>query len=300
MKKTLKLPTRKVNAIEISNNLRLLFNEIKKYKTLTNEETNELFRQYKNATKSEKKRIFSKLVKHNLKFVVSAARAYRSNNDNVDDLIQEGCMGLIKSIETFDVEKGVPFSGYSLYWVRRYINLFKINYTPTIRKTNATKSYSTINKISNQLYQKLERTPTSEEIIDEYNSQHPTKKIDNTDDVCNVEYVFIDNIKQSTNENDKIISYKEMQLFNEKSFSENNYNDEIEKEFIHNFINKLLDCLNEKEKNLIKKKFGIDNDIPKTIESLSKEMGMTQQGVRQIYIKSIEKMKSKFYELHKK
>lgn len=276
--------------IQRSMPLSSLIKEIKKYKPLSKEEINDLMLTSQNGDKKEKEKAVEKLCKHNILLVITIAKSYCTINDNIDDLIQEGNIGLMKAIEMFDITKGVPFSNYSAYWIRRYINMFKLNMTPIVHKKNKLNTETTIKRITTQLFQKLERNPTTNEILTTYNEQYPNKKINNPHEISNVEYIFIDKFENNTQSDN--IKLNEAYSYNEASSSHNDYIDTIDQEDNKKLVKTFIACLNDKEKKVISLMFGLEDGIETGISVISQELGYTKSRVMQIYHEAIKKMQS--------
>jgi len=287
--------TRKVNFtknnkpfLSRDNTLTLFYADIRRYKPLGREETNQLFHLYRNGSKEESKKAFETLFKHNIRLVITFTRSYCGTNDPMNDLIQEGCIGLIKAIEMFDVNNGTPFSIYALYWIRRYVNLFMVDMTTVVRQTNNLKSSTVISRITDELFQKYERVPTSDEILELYNQRFPNKQVSNTNDVVNVAYIYIDEFNTA----DKETTYHRSESeYNSASSSRNACNETFERSDNRYIIDKLLECLTEKEATAIKLLYGIDG-TEMTLEMISNEMHITPQRASQLCSSAINKMKA--------
>lgn len=275
----------------VSRNISLvnLYNEIRRYDPLTSEETESLIKTYHDGTEKEKKCAFDKLCKHNIKLVVSVAKKYASNENEVNDLIQEGNIGLIEAINRFNPELGVPFYAYAVYWIRREINMYRTNVNPTVIQTNRSKTSITISKVTNELTQKLERIPTKHEILEEFNKTYPDKKISNSDDFVDVEYVYISEIESSYNVN--TASMKDEFDYNSKTVSNNEYLNEIDKTYNKDLVNQLLSCLTDKERDIITMAYGIGGQCSVGTSVIAGEYSMTVAGVNNICARAISKMK---------
>lgn len=274
--------------IERNRSLNMYYRDIRPYKPLSQEETKELFKLYHNGTKEERDFAFNKICKHNMRLVVSLARDYCSSEDNINDLIQEGNIGLIRAIDMFDEENGTSFAGYSMYWIRRYINIFKTNTTPIVSQTNRSKTTNPIVTITNELLQSLERVPTPEEILDEYNLRYPNKPIKDSEDVVNVEYVYIDQLLSDTNQ--------DAQSYNEYCSASEAYNDysyEIENEYNKEMVSCLLNGLTEKETKAIRMIYGLDNGIETSISVIGSEMHVSNQRIHKLHKTALNKMRKK-------
>jgi len=265
-----------------------LYNDIRHIEPLTQEETNELIDIYRNGNKEESEAALEKLCKHNLKLVVSVAKKYCTTDDNLTDLIQEGSIGLMKAIDNFDMNVGTPLYAYAIYWIRREINMFKINVSPMIIQTNRSKTSITITEIRNSLIQKLERTPTSEEILEEYNNRFPDKKLNKKDDFVDVEYVYLSELDTSINDNTN--SKRNESDYNQKSVSYNDYMEDIELDSNKEIISSLITCLKPKERMIIERLYGLNGQTESSSTSLAFELNMTVAGINNIKQRAIEKM----------
>lgn len=278
--------------VERNESLSLLYNEIRHKDILTHEQTKALFDKYKNGSKKEKDVAFKILCEHNMRLVVSVAKKYCTSSDNLNDLIQEGCVGLIEAIENFDIENGAPFYAYAVYWIRREINMFKTNVKPIVTKTNRSKTSITINSIKNELIQKLERNPTEDEILHEYNEKHPEKKLNKKDDFVDVEYVYVTDFEPVQKDENKI-SGAEFE-YNKKTESHNEFVDESDKEWNKDVIERLINRLTPKEQKVIKLFYGLDGGYEASPLTISQEMSMTEAGVNNIRLRAIDKMKKNY------
>lgn len=281
--------------LERTNSLKLLYGDIQPYKTLSKVQTITLFDMYKNGTEEERQKAIDKLCKHNMRLVISLAREYCSTDDNLNDLIQEGSIGLLKAIEMFDVNNGTPFHGYAMYWIRRYINIFRTNVTPIVQQTNRSKTANVIVTISNELLQKLERVPTPDEILDEYNIRYPEKKIKDTEDLVNVEYVYVDQLEPINEESHEFQAFVD---YNNATVSYNNFMADAFNGHKHQMVSQLMDCLTEKERTVVRMLFGLDDGFGHAETFVGSIMGMTQQGINVIYQRAIKKMRNKCVELN--
>ncbi len=147
-----------------SETLKRLFNEIRRIPLLTMEEEADLARRSRAGDVEARK----KLVRANLRFVVSIAKKYTGMGVALEDLISEGCIALIKSAEKFDESKGVKFISYAVVGVCRSLSEAVSEYGRIMRlPQNKYQGIGEVNKAINRLEQKLCRMPTMEEIADE-------------------------------------------------------------------------------------------------------------------------------------
>ena len=280
--------------LERTESLKKLFNDIRPYKSLTEQETNDLFNLYHSGTEAERRYAFEKIYKYNIRLVISMARDYCSSADNVNDLIQEGNIGLMKAIEKYDMEQGSSFAKYALYWIRRYINVFKSNLTPIVAQTNRSKTTSIISNIAEKLYNELERTPLPDEILERYNTEFPKKPIGDIEDIINVEYIYIDNSDPEDTSNRQNSS---LYTYNSISANDNEYMSVMDKEHNKAVVEELMSGLTKNEQRVIRRMFGLDDGISSNLTIVSSEMGVSKQRINQLYKKAIKKMREKSKEL---
>ena len=131
------------------------------------------------------------IINSNLRFVISIARVYATNN-NILDIINEGNIGLIEAVDTFDVTMGNRFQTHAVYLIRQKINLFKQNDGLMIRKNNESKTYHIKSNMTNKFIQEFQREPTTEELKDYINEHYPNAKIKDSSDVLDVKVSSID------------------------------------------------------------------------------------------------------------
>jgi len=139
------------------------FNEISKVQLLTPDEEVDLARRIKQGDQAA----LEKLVKANLRFVVSVAKQYHHSKVPLNDLINDGNVGLIKAARMFDETKGFKFISYAVWWIRQSIMESLANHSRIVRiPANKIGELSKINHATSTMEQKFEREPTSEELAD--------------------------------------------------------------------------------------------------------------------------------------
>lgn len=152
-------------------NIKLYLKDINKIPLLTPEEELSLFKSLEQETDERlKQKIIDKIVSANLRFVVSVAKQYQNQGLSLEDLISEGNVGLIHSIDHFDCSKGFRFISYAVWWIRQSINRAVLDKSSTIRySANHSVLMSKINKISKKYMQEFERMPSIDELSKELN-----------------------------------------------------------------------------------------------------------------------------------
>lgn len=216
----------------------------------------------------------------NLKLVVSIAKKFISYKLSFMDLIQEGNMWLVKAIERFDPDKWFKFSTYATRWIRQSIIKAMAEMNRNVKlPVHVVDEINKYNKISQKLFQKLNRAPTSEEISKQLGfCIEKIKKIE--DMICwnisldmNLGYESRDSLWDVLVDQ-SVLSPDEL----------------IEKEFIKDNINKILDMFDDRESKIVKMRWWID--WPKyTLEQVWEEFRITRERVRQIETKVLSKIK---------
>ena len=223
-----------------------------------------------------------KLVRTNLRFVVSVAKKYQHRGLSLGDLINEGNVGLIKAAVRFDETKGFKFISFAVWWIRQAITLAISEQTRTIRlPLNVVSSISKINKATAKLEQKLERLPTMFEVAVEldveeeriYEYLHKSKLSRSLDATTNIEMgkTLLDVIKDNSPDTDYLI--------NPRSTFED--------------IDELLRGLTKREKQIVVLYFGINGYEPLSLEEIAVLMQLSRERIRQIKDNGINKLRLK-------
>ena len=262
----------------IPNSIKIYLKEIGKYPLLTREEENKI------ATAAAKRDLEAKekLINHNLRVVLSIAKKYMGRGLNLLDLIQEGNIGLIKAVEKFDVSKGFKFSTYATYWIKQSISYAIADQTRNIRIPSHTrKLINSIQKVEQSFLQEKKRKPKQEEVADILNLD--IKKIKNA-------YFWI----KDTTSLDIVIGDDEDvtigTLIEDKS-TESDFLS-IEKEEASEVLINVLNTLNEREKIVIIKRFGLAGYNAETLDEIGKSLGLSKERIRQIENAALRKLRN--------
>lgn len=246
------------------------FKEVRKSTLLTQEEEIELAKKIKNGDQNA----IDKLVKANLKFVVSIAKDYQNQGLLLSDLISEGNLGLIKAATRFDHKKGFRFISYAVWWIKQSIIQSLNDNARMVRlPANVINRLSYLNKEIAKFEKDNEREPVYGEIFDKDNEiiallHYP--KCSSLNEVINEDGDELIELIASDNENDDVII------------------DEKIKEEINNSLSKLDD----REKMIIESYFGINTDFePMTLEAIGERYSLTKERIRQIKEKAIRKLR---------
>ena len=229
----------------------------------------------------EGRRALEKLTRANLRFVVSVAKQYQNQGLSLPDLINEGNLGLIKAAEKFDETRGFKFISYAVWWIRQSILQALAEQSRIVRlPLNQVGSLNKISKAFSKFEQENERRPSPEELADEL--AIPVDKIADTMKVSgrhiSVDAPFVEG------EDNSLLDV----LINDDSpmADRSLVNESLAKE-----IDRALDTLSQREKEIIQMFFGI-GDSEKTLEEIGDRFNLTRERVRQIKEKAIRRLRT--------
>ena len=221
-----------------------------------------------------------RLVEANLRFVVSFAKKYRGCGLSFLDLINEGNIGLIEAAKRFNPAKNVKFITYAVWWVRQAIIHALSDHSGAFRlpQKQANLLYR-IGKTISQLTLELERHPTPEEIA---------RKLEiGVEDVTNLLQVADENVSLSTVIDEEHDFHLADKLEQEQIPSAD---DELLRDSLKTHLSACLDELDPKEEKVLRLRFGLDEDEPKTLKEIGEMMGLSRERIRQIEAQALEKL----------
>lgn len=265
--------------------LKSYYEDIRRYPLLTKEEEYNLFEKYYNGSNFEKEKAREKIINHNLRFVVSVAKKY-ANNENILDVIEEGTMGLIEALESFDYTKGYKFISYAVHYIRRAINQYRVEYDDLVKKTNYNKTFHLMTKTKNEFIQQNHRQPTLEELKDLLNEKYDAS-IKNECDVMDIQTVSID----VNFDSDDDMHGDEYSEYNKFTANDNDCELFINNQYIKELVSSMVSELPNREQIIIKMSFGIDNNKEYDIQEIGELLGISGERVRQLKFEAIDKMK---------
>lgn len=226
------------------------------------------------------RKALEKLTKANLRFVVSVAKQYQNQGLSLPDLINEGNVGLIKAAEKFDETRGFKFISYAVWWIRQSILQAIAEQSRIVRlPLNQVGSVNKINRVLNKFEQEHERRPSIDEIAD--NVDIPHDKIEEAMKV-NSRHVSVDAPFADGEDN----SLLDVLPNNDSPMADR----KLVLESLREEINRALQTLNERERNIIEAFFGI-NQQKMTLEEIGDKYGLTRERVRQIKEKAIRRLR---------
>ena len=222
-----------------------------------------------------------KLVKANLRFVVSVAKQYQNQGLSLPDLINEGNLGLIKAAKRFDETRGFKFISYAGWWIRQSILQALAEQSRIIRlPLNQVGSLNKIKKATSKLEQEFERAPSAEEIAEKL--EIPDYKIDAAKKIT-TRYISMDAPLTQDDET------KFLDVF--VSDDTPHTDDILMKESLAREIQRSLATLTKKERDVINLYYGIGMPHGLTLEEIGAKFDLTRERVRQIKEKAIRRLK---------
>ena len=277
-KKSRKIKNKQVIKSFTDDPVKMYFKEISKVRLLTASEEIQLAKKIKKGDMSAK----SRLIEANLRLVVSIAKKYANRGMLFLDLIQEGNLGLMRAVDKYDYRKGFKFSTYATWWIRQAVTRAIADQARTIRiPVHMVENINKYIRIQRRLLQKLGREPNSEEIAESLSIT--TNKVRE-----------IIKIAQETISLDAPIGEDE-----ETHLSDFIEDSEVEAppdaatfSMLQKHLQIVLGTLKDRERKIIKLRYGLQDGLPRTLEEVGREFNLTRERIRQIEFKTLCKLRN--------
>jgi RNA polymerase primary sigma factor len=265
------------DGVSVDDPVRMYLKEIGRVDLLSGEEEVELAIRMEQGDEAAKR----KLCEANLRLVVSIAKRYVGRGMSFLDLIQEGNLGLIKAVEKFDYTKGFKFSTYATWWIRQAITRAIADQARTIRiPVHMVETINKLVRIQRQLLQKLGREPFPEEIA---------KEMDITEErVREIMKIAQEPVSLETPIGEEEDSHLGDFIEDEDALAPADSASYI---LLKEQLEEVLESLTDREKKVLRLRFGLDDGKARTLEEVGKQFGVTRERIRQIEAKALRKLR---------
>lgn len=257
--------------------LQKYFEEISHEEPLTPEEEIELAAKVRQGDSQA----LDKLLRANLRFVVSVAKKYQNQGLSLEDLINEGNIGLIKAAQRFDETRGFKFISYAVWWIRQTILQSISEYSRLVRlPLNVVGNLSKISKITSEFEQEYEREPTVQEIEEILEKE-------------NIDLEVVRQLNEGIMSINTPIGHDGNGTLQDilSGMDENDPGRLLQEESFHLEIERALRSLEDREATVIRLYFGIGQELPMTLEEIGNLQHLTRERVRQIKEKALRKLR---------
>jgi RNA polymerase primary sigma factor len=251
--------------------------EIGRYPLLTTEEEIALARKIKRGDAAARER----MIKANLRLVVTIAADYVDLGLPMMDLVSEGSIGLTRAVERFDPTKGAKLSTYAAWWIKQSIKLALSNQVKTIRlPVHFSEKISKVRRLALEMSNELGREPSDDELAEEIGI--PVERVaelrNGSARPASLEAVIDE---EDSTQLGEMIADEDAQTSYDRLLDQD----------LQNQLKGALHVLDDREKKIVFQRFGLDGSSPKTLEQLGATIGLTRERIRQLQTKALEKLR---------
>ena len=263
--------------IGLDDPVKMYLKDIGRVPLLSADDEIELARRMQEGDEEAKK----KLSEANLRLVVSIAKRYVGRGMLFLDLIQEGNLGLMKAVEKFDYQKGFKFSTYATWWIRQAITRAIADQARTIRiPVHMVETINKLTRVSRILLQKYGREPTPAEIAQEMNISEER--------VREIQKIAQDPVSLETPIGEEEDSHLGDFIEDDRAVTPS---DSVSSTMLKETLLSVLNSLTPREEKVLRRRYGVDDGRPRTLEEVGKEFNVTRERIRQIETKALRKLR---------
>ena len=268
-----------ISSVKVDDPVKMYLKDIGSVKLLTSEQEVELAKRILEGDAQAK----AELCERNLKLVVSIAKKYVNRSSmQFLDLIQEGNLGLLKAVEKFDFTKGFGFSTYATWWIRQAITRAIADQARIIRiPVHMVETIHKLSRVSKQLTQELGRDPSNAEIAERMGITEQR--------VNEIQKIALDpiSLESPVGEEDesKISDFVEDESMKSPT-------DSAAQDILKSQLMAVIETLTPREQKVIRLRYGLDDNHPRTLEEVGKEFNVTRERIRQIEAKALRKLRN--------